>query len=73
VTATLLGDREIVQAMVGRAQALHHPARAFLCEAMTGPMAAVDAGDENLLSPSSRRVPWSVPFAMCRQPSSTSP
>lgn len=43
-TAGLMRDREVVQAMIGRAEALHRSARAFLVQAMTELMAATDIG-----------------------------
>ncbi len=46
---SLLRDRELVQAMLGRAEATHRAARAFLVEAMVELMAATDAGGERLL------------------------
>jgi alkylation response protein AidB-like acyl-CoA dehydrogenase len=47
-TSTLLRDRELVQAMVGRAEAMHRAARAFLIDAMTELMEATDGGSERL-------------------------
>jgi alkylation response protein AidB-like acyl-CoA dehydrogenase len=44
-----LRDREVVQAAVGRAQAMHGAARAFLVDAMTELMAATDVGGEPLM------------------------
>ncbi|MBX3502002.1 MAG: hypothetical protein KF889_21380 [Alphaproteobacteria bacterium] len=44
-----LRDREIVQAEVGRAEALHHAARAFLVEAITELMMATDMGGDRLI------------------------
>jgi indole-3-acetate monooxygenase len=40
----LMRDREVVQAMVGRVEAIHGAARAFLVETMTELMAATDVG-----------------------------
>jgi alkylation response protein AidB-like acyl-CoA dehydrogenase len=48
-TDMLLRDRETVQAMMGRAEALHCAARTFLVDAMTQLMAAHDACTEDLL------------------------
>lgn len=48
-TAALLRDRELVQATVGRAEAMHHAGRAFLVDAMTELMTATDVGGERLL------------------------
>lgn len=48
-TAALLRDRETIQAMVGRAEALHHAARAFLIDAMTELMVATDGGGDRLV------------------------
>jgi indole-3-acetate monooxygenase len=48
-TSALLRDRETVQATVGRADALHRAARAFLVDAMTQLMTAHDAGADELL------------------------
>jgi alkylation response protein AidB-like acyl-CoA dehydrogenase len=48
-TSTLLRDRELVQATVGRAEAMHRAARAFLIDAMTELMEATDGGGERLL------------------------
>lgn len=45
----LLRDREIVQAEVGRVEAIHHAARAFLAEAITELMTATDIGGERLI------------------------
>jgi len=47
--ATLLRDRELVQATVGRAEAMHHAGRALLVDAMTELMAATDIGGERLV------------------------
>ena len=47
--AALLRDRELVQATAGRAEAMHHAARAFLVDAMTELMAATDVGGERLV------------------------
>lgn len=47
-TSGLLRDREIVQANVGRAEALHEAARAYLAEAMAELMTATDIGSERL-------------------------
>ncbi|MGE0700281.1 MAG: acyl-CoA dehydrogenase family protein [Hyphomicrobiaceae bacterium] len=49
-TSGMLRDREIVQAMVGRVEAMHDAARALLIEAMTELMAATDNGGERLVS-----------------------
>lgn len=49
-TSGTLGDREIVQAMVGRVEALHAAARALLVEAMTELMAATDGGGNRLIT-----------------------
>jgi indole-3-acetate monooxygenase len=49
-TSALLRDRETVQATVGRAEALHRAARAFLVDAMTELMRATDAGGDQLVS-----------------------
>ena len=48
-TSTLLRDRELVQMTVGRAEAMHRAARAFLVDAMTELMEATDGGDERLV------------------------
>lgn len=48
-TSTLLRDRELVQATVGRAEAMHRAARAFLIDAMTELMEATDGGGERLV------------------------
>ncbi|SEP23983.1 Acyl-CoA dehydrogenase [Rhodospirillales bacterium URHD0017] len=48
-TGALLCEREIVQATVGRAIAAHRAARAFLAESMSELMAAMDAGDDQLV------------------------
>ncbi len=48
-TTALLRDRETVQAMIGRAEALHGAARAFLIDAMTELMAATDVGADRLV------------------------
>jgi alkylation response protein AidB-like acyl-CoA dehydrogenase len=45
----LLREREPVQAMVGRVEALHGAARAFLVEAMTELMTATDIGGDRLV------------------------
>jgi alkylation response protein AidB-like acyl-CoA dehydrogenase len=45
----LLRDRELVQATVGRAEAMYRAARAFLVDAMTELMAATDIGGERLV------------------------
>jgi alkylation response protein AidB-like acyl-CoA dehydrogenase len=45
----LLRDREAVQAMVGRVEALHSAARAFLVEAMTDLMTVTDIGGDRLV------------------------
>jgi alkylation response protein AidB-like acyl-CoA dehydrogenase len=47
--AGFLRDREPVQAVVGRAEAMLHAGRAFLIEAMTELMAATDIGGERLV------------------------
>ena len=49
-TAGLMRDREVVQAMVGRVETLHHAARALLVEAMTELMAATDIGGTRLVT-----------------------
>lgn len=46
----LLRDRETVQAMVGRARALHGSARAYLIRAMIDLIAAQEVGGEHLVS-----------------------
>lgn len=48
-TGTLLCEREIVQAVVGRVVATHRAARAFLAEAMSELMAAMEAGGGQLV------------------------
>ncbi len=48
-TSAALRDREIVQAEVGRVEALHHAARAFLIEAITELMTATDIGGDRLI------------------------
>jgi indole-3-acetate monooxygenase len=48
-TTQALRDREAVQADVGRAEALHGSARAFLIEAIDELMAATDVGGERLV------------------------
>lgn len=48
-TSVALRDREIVQSEVGRAESLHHAARAFLVEAITELMTATDIGGERLI------------------------
>lgn len=48
-TSAALRDREIVQAEVGRAEALHHAARAFLIETITELMTATDTGGDRLI------------------------
>lgn len=48
-TAALLRDRELVQATVGQAEAMHHAGRAILVDAMTELMAATDVGGERLV------------------------
>ena len=48
-TSALLRDRETVQSSVGRMQALHDAARAFLIQAMTELMAAIADEDVRLL------------------------
>jgi alkylation response protein AidB-like acyl-CoA dehydrogenase len=45
-----LRDREMVQAMVGRAETLHGAARALLTEAMFELVAATDVGNERLVA-----------------------
>jgi alkylation response protein AidB-like acyl-CoA dehydrogenase len=50
----LLRDRETVQAMIGRGQALHDAARAFLADAMTELMTATDIGGERLVAARAR-------------------
>jgi alkylation response protein AidB-like acyl-CoA dehydrogenase len=45
----LLRDREVAQTAVGRAEAMHRAARAFLVDAMTELMAATDIGGERLV------------------------
>src|SRR5581483_7120031 len=45
-----LRDRELVQAMVGRAETQHGAARALLAEAMSELMAATDIGGERLIA-----------------------
>lgn len=47
--AALLRDRELVQATVGRAEAMNRAARAFLVDSMTELMAATDIGGERLV------------------------
>jgi alkylation response protein AidB-like acyl-CoA dehydrogenase len=50
----LLRDRETVQAMIGRSEALHNAARALLAEAMTDLMNATDIGGERLVEARAR-------------------
>jgi indole-3-acetate monooxygenase len=45
-TTTMLRDRETVQKVVGRAEAMHGAARAFLVEVMTELMNVAEVGDE---------------------------
>jgi alkylation response protein AidB-like acyl-CoA dehydrogenase len=52
--ANPLRDREMVQAMVGRAETLHSAARALLSEAMSELMAATDVGNERLVATRAR-------------------
>ena len=47
--ASLLRDRETVQATVGRAEARHAAARAFLAESMRSLMSATEGGGEDLV------------------------
>lgn len=47
--ANLLRDREVVQTMVGRVEALHAAARSFLVEAMTELVAATNIGGHRLV------------------------
>ncbi len=47
--AGLMRDREVVQAMIGRAETMHAAARALLTEAMRELMAAIDAEGERLV------------------------
>jgi alkylation response protein AidB-like acyl-CoA dehydrogenase len=49
-TSTLLRDRELVQSTVGRGEAMHRAARAFLVDAMTELMEATDGGGERLVN-----------------------
>jgi indole-3-acetate monooxygenase len=53
-TTALLRDREIVQAAVGRAEALHSAARALLVDAMRELMSATDAGGDRLVTARAR-------------------
>jgi alkylation response protein AidB-like acyl-CoA dehydrogenase len=48
-TTVALRERETIQAEVGRAEALHRAARAFLIEAITGLMTTLEAGGESFL------------------------
>jgi alkylation response protein AidB-like acyl-CoA dehydrogenase len=48
-TSALLRDRELVQATVGRAEAMHRAARAFLVDAMAELMEATACGGERLV------------------------
>jgi alkylation response protein AidB-like acyl-CoA dehydrogenase len=48
-TPASLRDRESAQAAVGRAEAMHRAARAYLVDAMTELMAATDIGGERLM------------------------
>lgn len=48
-TVGVLRDREVVQAMIGRVESLHQSARAFLIQAMTELMAAIDNGGHRLV------------------------
>lgn len=48
-TVGLVRDREVVQAMIGRAESLHQSARAFLIQAMTELMTATDVGGPRLV------------------------
>jgi len=50
----LLRDREAVQAMVGRVEALHSAARAFLVKAMTELMTVTDIGGDRLVQARAR-------------------
>jgi indole-3-acetate monooxygenase len=49
-TAASLRDRELVQATVGRAKAMHRAGQAFLVDAMTELIAATDVGGERLVT-----------------------
>lgn len=48
-SASVLRDRELVQAMIGRVEAMHAAARAYLVGAMSELMAATDIGGERLI------------------------
>jgi alkylation response protein AidB-like acyl-CoA dehydrogenase len=48
-TSAVLGDRESIQALVGRTDAAIRSARAFLSDAMTELMMATDAGGQRLI------------------------
>ncbi len=48
-TSTLLRERELIQSTVGRAEAMHRAARAFLVDAMTELMEATDGEGERLV------------------------
>lgn len=48
-TVGVMRDREVVQAMVGRVESLYQSARAFLIQAMTELMNAIDIGGDRLV------------------------